>query len=154
MSTITRDDLLDAYMRGKRAAQDGAPPAGPEDGEELTLAQVYDKFNEASAGDVLVLRKHSPAELHQVLLAALDRGQFVYRVTYPDGWFAMVLTSHGNVAVKEDASHRISVYQPVVKVESGTLDNAVTIPESQAKYRADGKGWNLDTGAQFGRWFL
>lgn len=155
--TISRDDLLNAYLRGKTAGHDEAARGvyDQEDTgeEELTFDAVLAAFTQASPSDVLRLDAHKPADLIRVLLDAGDRRQFVYRSTHNDGWIMQVLTTHGSVIVNQDSKGGIKVHVPSPPIGSGTLSIREQTLKIQQKYREDGDGWSLETGEQFGRWY-
>lgn len=151
MTTISRDDLLDAYERGKVAGRCEVLDHSTGDGDELTLADVYEQFNVTGPSDVLTLKKHTPAELLRVFLDAADQGQYVFRTVHSDGWTMSVLTSHGTVLFSQDAQGKAHMHVPSPPIGTGTLDLRVQILKTQESYRQK-DGWHLETGAQFGRW--
>jgi hypothetical protein len=158
-TAITRDDLLAAYERGKRAGYDAAKEGTllydqEQDPDELTLAEVLERFDLAGPSDILKLGVLNPTEVLQTLLDAVDRGQYIFRVNYPDGWVANVLTTHGTAAVTASAKGSLSFHTVAPPIAKGTLDIGQQVRETQAKQLEANQGYRTVTGAQYGRWFL
>lgn len=157
--TFTSNDLLDAYLDGRRAGAEAAlrgediPDHDPGEDEPLTYDAVLEEFNRDSPSDVLRLPDAKPAELVRIFLDAADERQFIYRTTHADGWMMSILTTHGTVTVAATNSGSIKFHVPSPPLGSGSLDMRSQIIKVQGQYREDDKGWNLETGEQFGRWF-
>lgn len=156
--TVNRDDLLDAYLRGKAAGREEAARGDvydqETDGAELHVHELLERFDQAGPSDVLRLGELQPSEVLQTLLGALERDQFVFRVTHPDGWVANILTTHGTAAVAGGSDGGVSFNITYPPIHKGTLDIGRQVQITQARHVEEGKGWRTVTGAQYGRWYL
>lgn len=154
-ATKTRDDVLAAYEAGKavgRLQAERELHAERVVEDELTYTEVLEQFNQAGPSDVLRIGEHKSAELTKIFLDAIERGQYQYRTSWPEGWAAMILTSHGAVLVSAEGG-KTAFRVPAPTFARGSLDLRQQTLKIQQEYAEGSRpGWSIDLGAQFGRW--